>query len=145
MPTRTQVTSKTNLETKELIKSFKQFKEIPEESENPISLDYCDPHDLTKIQIHQPNLSIIHLNISLASYTNEQKLFLNLCKTNFHIICILENRIFKNNFPNMNQKKPHYNTEHTLTESKAGRIYISKKVSYRISSDLNIYSSFEVA
>ena len=36
-PPPTQVTSKTNLQTKELIKSFKQLKQMLEESENPVS------------------------------------------------------------------------------------------------------------
>ena len=41
-----------------------------EESENPVSCDYYDNHDLNNIHIHQHDLSIIHLNISsLASHT----------------------------------------------------------------------------
>ena len=61
--TPTQATSKTNLRTKELIKSFKLLKQMLEESENPVSCDYYDVHDLNKIQIHQHDLSIIHLHI----------------------------------------------------------------------------------
>ena len=38
--TLTQVTSKTNLWTKELIKSFKQLKQMLEQSENPTSCNY---------------------------------------------------------------------------------------------------------
>ena len=68
--TPTQVTSKTNLRTKELIKSFKQLKEMLEEYENLVSCNYCDVHSLNKIQIHQHDLSIIHLEISsLTSHT----------------------------------------------------------------------------
>ena len=92
--TQTQVTSKTNLRTKELIKSFKQLKQMLEESENPVSCDYYDVHDLNKIQIHQHDLSIIHLNISsLASYIHDLKLFLSVLKVSFDIICTSESRI----------------------------------------------------
>lgn len=40
MSTLTQVKGKTNLKTDELIESFKQLKEMPEKSENPVSFDY---------------------------------------------------------------------------------------------------------
>ena len=50
-----------------------------EESENPVSCDYYDVHDLNKIQIHWHDLSIIHLNISsLASHIHDLKLALIL-------------------------------------------------------------------
>ena len=137
-----QVTSK-EFRTKELIKSFKQLKQIFEESENSVSCDYYSVHDLSKIQIHQHDLSIIHLKISfLASHIHELKLFLSLLKVSFDIICISESRISKHNLPTININIPGYNIEHTPTESKAGGtlMYISEKVSYKIRSDLNIYN-----
>ena len=67
--TKTQVTAERNLRTEELIKSFKQLKEM---LENRVSYDYYHDHDLNKIQIHQHDLSIIHLNISsLACHIHE--------------------------------------------------------------------------
>ena len=43
-----------------------------QESENPVSCNYYDVHDLNKTQIYQYNLSIIHLNIEyLASQIHE--------------------------------------------------------------------------
>ena len=141
--TPTQVTRKTNLRTKELIKSFKQLKQMLEESENPVSCDYYDVHDLNKIQIHQHDLSIIQLNISsLASDIHDLKLFLSLLKVSFDIICISKSRISKHNLPTVNINTPGYNIEHTSTESKAGRtlMYISEKISYKIRNDLNIYN-----
>ena len=51
------------------------------ESENPVSCDYYNNHDINKIQIHQHDLSIIHLNTSsLASHIHELKLFLGYLK-----------------------------------------------------------------
>ena len=44
-----QITSKLNLRTKELIKSFKQLQEMLEESENPVNCNYYNVHDLSKI------------------------------------------------------------------------------------------------
>ena len=81
--------------------------------------DYYNVHDLSKIQIHQHDLSIIHLNISLASHMHELKLFLSLLKVSFDIICISERRISKHNLPTININIPGYNIEHTPTESKA--------------------------
>ena len=100
-----------------------------EESENPVSCDYYHVHDLNKIQIHQHDLSIIHLNISLASHIHELKLFFSLLKVSFDIICISESRISKHNLPTININIPGYNIEHTPTESKAGGtlMYISEK------------------
>ena len=99
--TPTQVTRKTKLRTKELMKSFKQLKEMFDESENPVSCDYYDVHDLNKILIHQHDLSIIHLNmLSLASHIHDLKHFLILLKVNFDIICISESRISKHNSSN---------------------------------------------
>ena len=119
--TPSQATSKTNLRTKELIKSFKPLKQMLEESENPVSCDYYDVHDLNKIQIHQHDLSLIHLNISsLASHIHDLKLFLSLLKVSFDIICISESTLFKHNLPTVNINIPGYNNEHTPTESKAG-------------------------
>ena len=141
--TPTQVRSKTNLRSKELIKSFKQLKEMLEEYENPVSCNYYDVHNLNKIQIHQHDLSIIHLEISsLASHIHELKLFLNLLKVSFNIICISESRISRHNLPTININRPGYNIEHTPTESKAGGtlMYISEKIGYKIRSDLNIYN-----
>ena len=114
-----------------------------EESENPVSYNYYDVDGLNKIQIHQHDLSIIHLNISsLASHIHELKLFLSLLKVSFDIICISESRISKHNLPTININIPGYNTEHTPTESKAGGtlMYISEKISYKICNDLNIYN-----
>ena len=92
-----------------------------EESENLVSCDYYYVHNLNKIQIHQHDLSIIHLNISsLASHIHELKLFLSLLKVSFDIICISESRISKHNLPTININIPGYNIEHTPTESKAG-------------------------
>ena len=128
--TPTQVKSKTNLQTKELIKSFKQLKEMLEESENPVSCDYYNVHDLSKIQIHQHGLSIIHLNISsLSSHIHELKLFLSIPKVSFDIIHISESKISKHNLPTININIQGYNIEHNLTESKTGEtlMYISKK------------------
>ena len=130
--TPTQVISKTNLQIKELIKSFKQLKEMLEESESPVSCDYYNVHDLSKIQIHQHDLSIIHLNISsLSSHIHELKLFLSIPKICFDIICISESKISKHNLPTININIQGYNFEHTLTESKTGEtlMYISKKKS----------------
>ena len=141
--TPTQVTSKTKLQTKEFIKSFKQLKEMLEESENPVSCDYYNAHDLNKIQIHQHDLSIIHLNISsLASYTHKIKLFLSLLKVSFNIIFISESRIYKHNLPTININIPGYNIEHTPNESKARGtlMYISEKIISKILRDLNIYN-----
>ena len=141
--TPTQATSKTNLRTKELIKSFKLLKQMLEESENPVSCDYYDVHELNKIQIHQHDLSIIHLNISsLASHIHDLKLFLSLLKVSFDIICISESRISKHNLPTININITGYNIEHTPTESKAGGtlMYISEKISYKIHNNLNIYN-----
>ena len=141
--TPTQVTSKTKLQTKEFIKSFKQLKEMLEESENPVSCDYYNAHDHNKIQIHQNDLSIIHLNISsLASYTHKIKLFLSLLKVSFDIILIFESRISKHNLPTININIPGYNIEHTPNESKAGGtlMYISEKIISKILRDLNIYN-----
>ena len=115
-----QVTSKRNLQTKELIKRFKQLKQMLEESENLVSCDYYYVHNLNKIQIHQHDLSIIHLNISLASHIHELKLFFSLLKVSFDIICISESRISKHNIPTININIPGYNIEQTPTESKAG-------------------------
>ena len=76
--TPTQVLIKANLWTKELVKSFKQLKQMLEETESPFSCDYYDVHDLNKIPIHQHDLSIIDLNVSsLASHIHELKLFLS--------------------------------------------------------------------
>ena len=141
--TPTQVTSKTKLQTKEFIKSFKQLKEMLEESENPVSCDYYNAHDHNKIQIHQNDLSIIHLNISsLASYAHKIKLFLSLLKVSFDIILIFESRISKHNLPTININIPGYNIEHTPNESKAGGtlMYISEKIISKILRDLNIYN-----
>ena len=92
-----------------------------EEPENPVSWDYYDIHDPNEIQIHQHDLSIIHLNISsLASHIHELKLFLSLLKVSFDIICISESRISKHNLPTININITGYNIEHTPTESKAG-------------------------
>ena len=83
------------------MKSFKQLKEMFEESENPVSCDYYDVLDLKKILIHQHDLSIIHLNISsLASHIHDLKYFLILLKVCFDIICISESRISKHNSSN---------------------------------------------
>ena len=128
--TPTQITSKTNLQTKEDIKSFKQLKEMLEESESSVSCDDYGVCDLNKIQIHQHDLSIIHLYISsLASHIHELKLFLNLLKVSFDFIYISESRISKHTLPTINTNIPGYNTEHTPTESKAGGtlMYISEK------------------
>ena len=114
-----------------------------EESENPVSCDYYDVHDLSKVQIHQHDLSIIHLNISsLASHIHELKLFLSLLKFSFDVFCISASRISKHNLPTISINIPGYNTEHTPTESKAGEtlMYISEKNSYKIRNDLNIYN-----
>ena len=101
--TLTQVTSKTNLWTRKLIKSFKQLKQMLEEPENPVICDYYDIHDLNMIEIHQHDLSIIHLNISsLASHIHDLKLFLSLLKVSFDIICISESSISKHNLPAIN-------------------------------------------
>ena len=113
------------------------------ESENPVSCDYYDVHDLNKIHIHQHDLSITHLKIStLASQTHELALFFSLHKVSFDIICISESRSSKHNLPTININIPHYNIEHTPTESKAGQtlMYVSEKISYNIRSDLNIYN-----
>ena len=141
--TPTQVTSKTNLRTKELIKGFQKLKEILEESESPVSCDYYNGPDLNRIQIHQHDLSIVHLRISsLASHIHELKLFLSLLKVNVDIVCISESRISKRNYPTININIPGYNSEHIPVDSKAGGtlIYISEKISYKICSDLNIYN-----
>ena len=115
-----------------------------EESESPVSCDYYNVHDLSKIQIHQHDLSIIHLNISsLSSHIHELKLFLSIPKICFDIICISESKISKHNLPTININIQGYNFEHTLTESKTGEtlMYISKKKnSYKIRSNLNIYN-----
>ena len=114
-----------------------------EESENPVSCDYDDVHDLNKIQSHQHDLSITHLIISsLASHIHELKLFLSLLKFSFDIICISEIRISKHNLQTININIPGHNIEHTPTESKAERtlIYMSEKISYKIRNDLNIYN-----
>ena len=114
-----------------------------EESENPVNCDYYDVHDLNKIQIHEHDLSIIHLNISsLASHIPELKLFLSLFKVSFDVICISENRISKHNLPTININIPGYYNEHTPSRFKAGGtlIYISEKISYKIHSDQNIYN-----
>ena len=141
--TPTQVTSKTNLRTEELIKSFKQLKEMLEEYENPVSCDYYDVHDLNKNQIHQHDLSIIHLNILfLASHIHKLKLLLSLLKVSFDIIWISKSRISKHNLPTININIPDYNPEQTSTESKPGGtlLYISEKISYKIRCNLNIYN-----
>ena len=107
--TPTQVTSKTKLRTRELIKSFEKLKEMLEESENLVSCDYYNVPDLNRIQIHQHDLSIIHLKISsLASHIHELKLFLSLL-----IVCISESRISKRNHSSININIPGYNSEHT--------------------------------
>ena len=101
-----------------------------EESENPVSCDYYDVNDLNKIQTHQHDLSVIHLNISsLASYIHDLKLFLSVLKVSFDIICTSESRISKHYLPTIIINIPGYNTEHTPTESKAGGtlMYISEK------------------
>ena len=106
-----------------------------EESENLVSCDYYYVHDLNKIQIHQHDLSIIHLNISLASHIHELKLFFSLIKVSFDIICISESRISKHNLPTININIPRYNNERTPTKSKN-----RQKISYKIRNDLNIYN-----
>ena len=129
--------SNTTSRAKELIESFKQLKEMLVESEKSVSCDYYDVHDLSKIQIYQHDLSIIHFNISsLASHIHELKLLLSL----LNIICIFESRISKHNLPTININIPGYNIEHTPTESKAGGnlMSFSEEVSYKIRSDLNI-------
>ena len=114
-----------------------------QEFENPVTCDYYNVHDLNKIQIHQHDLSIIHLHISsLASHIHNLKLFLSFLKVSFDIICISESRILKHNLPTVNINIPGYNIEHTPTESKAGgtSMYISEKISYKICNNLNIYN-----
>ena len=114
-----------------------------EESENPVSCNYYNVHDLNKIQTDQQGLSISRLNISsLASHIHELKLLLSLLKVTFDIICISESRISKHNLSTININIPGYNIGHTPTESKAGGtlMYISEKISYKILSDLNIYN-----
>ena len=91
------------------------------ESENPVSCNYYNVHNLNKIQIHQNDLSIIHLNISsLASNIHDQSCFSVYLKSPFDIICISESRISKHNLPTINIYIPGYNIEHTPIESKEG-------------------------
>ena len=105
----TQVTSKTKLRTRELIKSFEKLKEMLEESENPVSCDYYNVPDLNRIHIHQHDLSIIHLKISsLVSHIHELELFLSL-----FIVCISESRISKRSHSTINISISGYNSEHT--------------------------------
>ena len=61
------------------------------ESKNPFSCEFYDAHGLNKIQIHQPHLSIIHLDISSsASHIDKLKMFLSSFKASFNIVCILK-------------------------------------------------------
>ena len=86
----------------------------------------------------------IHLNISsLTIHIDKLKLFLSLIKTKFHIICICESRITKNNSLTTNINIPGYNFEHTPIESNAGDslMYISDKIYYKLCNDLKIYCS----
>ena len=100
-----------------------------EEPENPVSWDYYDIHDPNEIQIHQHDLSIIHLNISsLASHIHKLKLFLSLLKVSFDIICIFESRISKHNLPTININKPGYNNEHTPIKQRNLDVYLGKKL-----------------
>ena len=114
---------------------FKQVNQPFDQSENSISCDYYDVDDLNKIMINRSDLTVIYLNISsLALQIDKLKLFLSLIKTKFHIICISESRITKNNSLTTNINIPGYSFEHTLTESKAGSslMYISDKISYKL-------------
>ena len=86
----------------------------------------------------------IHLNISsLTIHIDKLKLFLSLIKTKFHIICICESRITKNNSLTTNINIPGYNFEHTPIESNAddSLMYISDKIYYKLCNDLKIYCS----
>ena len=63
---------------------FKQVNQLFDLSENPISCNYYDVHDFSKIMINQSDLNVIQLNISsLAQHIDKLKLFLSLIKTKF--------------------------------------------------------------
>ena len=86
------------------------------------------------------------MNISSTSaHIDDLKAFLNLFNTNFDI-CILESRLPTKTSLTTNINILGYNCEQIPTESTAGGtlMYISKKLSHKLRSDLKIYSPKEL-
>ena len=105
-----QILQKVSKEIKKIMSRFKQVNQLFDQSENSISCDYYDVDDLNKIVINHCDLTVIHLIMSsLALHIGKLKLFLRLIKTKFHIICISESRIIKNNSLTTNINIPQQN------------------------------------
>ena len=127
---------------------FHEMSQIFEQSENPLSCDYCDISDFKKLKINeQQDLSILYLNISaISAHIDDLRTFINLANHKFDIICISEKRISAKHPQTTNIDLRDFNMEQIPTESSAGGtlIYISQNLSYKPRKDLQIYCPKEL-
>ena len=131
---------------------FNQFNELTAESnkKNPENFINCRNIDINEIQMMkvEPNsLSLFHINsCSLNRHFEDLECLLKATNRTFDVIAISELRILKDTSLSKNINIYNYSVEFTPTESHAGEtlLYITNKLSYKLTQHLCIYKSSEL-
>ena len=123
---------------------FQQLDNLFDQSEKTRSCDYYDLKSFQKIKIKQQDFSLFYLNISsLSCHINDLVNFVALFNTKSDVICITETTLLYKYPLTTNTELSSYKIEQILTESSKGvnphiYIYISKNLSYKCRTDLQI-------